>query len=100
VAQAIGWALFEQVVYRDGRVANPQMTNYIIPTAVDTPPIRVEFMAPFLGDDAPSKGIGELPMDGPAPAILAAVQHATGVAVTAIPMLPEHLALALQEARS
>ncbi|MBX7082917.1 MAG: xanthine dehydrogenase family protein molybdopterin-binding subunit [Nannocystaceae bacterium] len=100
VAQAIGWALFEQVVYRDGRVANPQMTNYIIPTAVDTPPIRVEFMPPFLGDDAPSKGIGELPMDGPAPAILAAVQHATGAVPTAIPMLPEQLAQVLQEAQS
>ncbi|MBK8718847.1 MAG: xanthine dehydrogenase family protein [Deltaproteobacteria bacterium] len=95
VAQAIGWAIYERVVWKDGRVANPQMTNYIIPTSVDTPPIRVEFMAPFLGDDAPSKGIGELPMDGPAPAILAAIAHASGADVTAIPLLPEQLMLAL-----
>ncbi|MEM6996127.1 MAG: xanthine dehydrogenase family protein molybdopterin-binding subunit, partial [Myxococcota bacterium] len=47
VAQAVGWALYEDVVWRDGRVANPQMTNYIIPTSVDTPPIRVAFAEPF-----------------------------------------------------
>ncbi|HET6584012.1 MAG TPA: molybdopterin cofactor-binding domain-containing protein, partial [Nannocystaceae bacterium] len=91
VAQAIGWALYEQVVWREGRVANPQMTNYIIPTSADTPRIRVEFLPPFAGAAAPSKGIGELPMDGPAPAILAAVEQATGTAPTAIPMLPEAL---------
>ena len=97
VAQAIGWALYEKVVWKAGRVANPQMTNYIIPTAVDTPNIRVEFMPPFLGADAPSKGIGELPMDGPAPALLGAVEHATGASVATIPMLPEDLMRALQE---
>ncbi len=98
-AQAIGWALYEKVVWRKGRVANPQMTNYIIPTAVDTPPIRVEFVPPFLGADAPSKGIGELPMDGPAPALLGAVEQATGVSPTVIPMLPEDLMTLLQEPR-
>ncbi len=91
VAQAIGWALYEQIVWKDGRVANPQMTNYIIPTSADTPRIRVEFLPPFLGASAPSKGIGELPMDGPAPAILGAVEQATGAVPTAIPMLPEAL---------
>ncbi|HWB80266.1 MAG TPA: molybdopterin cofactor-binding domain-containing protein, partial [Nannocystaceae bacterium] len=97
VAQAIGWALYEKVVWKAGRVANPQMTNYIIPTAVDTPNIRVEFMPPFLGADAPSKGIGELPMDGPAPALLGAVEHATHATLDTIPMLPEDLMIALQE---
>ena len=97
VAQAIGWALYEQVVWRDGAVANPQMTNYIIPTAPDTPPIRVVFFEPFEGDAARAKGIGELPMDGPAPAVIAAVEHATGARVDAIPMLPEHLLDALTE---
>ncbi|MBC8071678.1 MAG: xanthine dehydrogenase family protein, partial [Deltaproteobacteria bacterium] len=90
-AQAIGWALYEKVVWGAGRVANPQMTNYIIPTAVDTPPIRVQFMPPFQGADAPSKGIGELPMDGPAPALIGAVAQATGAELTTIPMLPEDL---------
>ncbi len=99
VAQGIGWAIYERIVWKDGRVRNPQMTNYIIPTAVDTPPIRVVFVPPFLGDAAPSKGIGELPMDGPAPAVLAAVAHATGTEPMAIPMLPEQLMIILEEHR-
>ena len=44
VAQAIGWALYEQVVWREGRMANGQMTNYIMPTSMDLPAIRVEFV--------------------------------------------------------
>jgi CO/xanthine dehydrogenase Mo-binding subunit len=99
VAQGIGWAIYERVVWKDGRVANPQMTNYIIPTSVDTPNIRVEFFEPFLGEAAPTKGIGELPMDGPAPAVLAAVEHATGTQPTAIPMLPEQLMAILEAQR-
>lgn len=98
VAQAIGWALLEKVVWRDGAVANPQMTNYIIPTSVDTPPIRVTFVPPFEGEDAACKGIGELPMDGPAPAILSAIEHAVGVPLHAIPLLPEDLMAALADA--
>ncbi|HEY0728252.1 MAG TPA: molybdopterin cofactor-binding domain-containing protein, partial [Pyrinomonadaceae bacterium] len=43
VAQAIGFTLFENVVWKDGRMANNQMTNYIIPTPADIPPIRVFF---------------------------------------------------------
>ena len=43
VAQAIGWALYENVVWHDGRMANAQMTNYIMPTSMDLPPIRVFF---------------------------------------------------------
>ncbi len=90
VAQAIGWALYEDVVWRDGRVANPQMTNYIIPTAVDTPPIRVAFAEPF-SDDPVAKGIGELPMDGPAPALLSAVAMATRTDPCDVPLMPEGL---------
>jgi CO/xanthine dehydrogenase Mo-binding subunit len=91
VAQGIGWAVYEKVVWHDGRVKNPQMTNYIIPTAVDTPPIRVFFAPAFFGADAPAKGIGELPMDGPAPAILNAIAHACGVDPRSVPLLPEDL---------
>lgn len=90
VAQAIGWALYEDVVWREGRVANPEMTNYIIPTAVDTPPIRVTFAEPFSPDPV-AKGIGELPMDGPAPALLSAVAMATGTDPCRVPLMPEQL---------
>jgi CO/xanthine dehydrogenase Mo-binding subunit len=77
-------------------MANAQMTNYIMPTSADLPPIRVFFEEnPYAYGPAGAKGIGELPMDGVAPAILNAVEHATGVSVTRIPMTPEVLMEAL-----
>jgi CO/xanthine dehydrogenase Mo-binding subunit len=92
VAQAIGWALYEDVVWREGRMANGQMTNYIMPTSMDLPPIRVEFVEqPYPHGPAGAKGIGELPMDGPAPAIFNAVHHATGLDVRQLPLTPEVL---------
>jgi CO/xanthine dehydrogenase Mo-binding subunit len=92
VAQAIGWTLSEQVVWREGRMANGQMTNYIMPTSMDLPPIRVFFEErPYAHGPAGAKGIGELPMDGPAPAIVNAVHDATGVDPRRIPLTPEAL---------
>jgi CO/xanthine dehydrogenase Mo-binding subunit len=92
VAQAIGYALYEKVVWKDGRMANPRMTNYIVPTAADAPPIRVFFEEiPYENGPSGAKGLGELPMDGPAPAILAAIENATGLVVNEIPLLPEDL---------
>ncbi|NYF88771.1 xanthine dehydrogenase family protein molybdopterin-binding subunit [Tunturiibacter empetritectus] len=92
VAQGIGYALYEKCIWNNGHLANNQMTNYIMPTSADIPPIHVSF------EEIPSphgafgaKGIGELPMDGPAPAILNAIEHATGLAFTEIPLLPEDI---------
>jgi CO/xanthine dehydrogenase Mo-binding subunit len=92
VAQAIGFALFEKVVWRKGRMQNGQMTNYIMPTSSDLPLIRVLFeeMGNVHGAYG-AKGIGELPMDGPAPAILNAVEDALGVRFDFIPLLPEDI---------
>jgi CO/xanthine dehydrogenase Mo-binding subunit len=98
VAQAIGMALYENVVWRDGRMANGQMTNYIMPTAADIPPIRVFFEEnPYPFGPHGAKGIGELPMDGPAPAIINAIENATGICVREIPATPEILLEALTE---
>jgi len=96
VAQAIGFALYEKVVWQNGRMVNNQMTNYIMPTSADLPPIRVFFeeIGNVHGAHG-AKGIGELPMDGPAPAILNAVEDATGVRFNSIPLLPEDLFEAL-----
>lgn len=96
VAQAIGYTLFENVVWNNGRMMNNQMTNYIIPTAADIPPIRVFFEEnPYAYGPAGAKGIGELPMDGAAPAILNAIESATGVSINHIPLMPESLIEAL-----
>ena len=98
VAQAIGYALYEKVVWKDGRMINNQMTNYIMPTAEDIPPIRVFFEeVPYQYVPYGAKGIGELPMDGPAPAILNAIVQATGINFNAIPLLPEDIFRGLTE---
>ncbi len=92
VAQAIGYALYENVVWQNGRMVNNQMTNYIMPTSADLPPIRVYFEElPYAYGPSGAKGIGELPMDGPAPAILNAIEDAIGEPVNQIPLMPEML---------
>jgi len=99
--QAIGWALWEEVVWRDGLIRNPRMTNYIIPTSLDAPPFHtalVEVPWPF-GPGGGAKGIGELPMDGGAPAIAAAIEHATGIVADSLPLTPERL-LSLSRGRA
>jgi CO/xanthine dehydrogenase Mo-binding subunit len=92
VAQGIGYALSENVVYQDGRMMNGQMTNYIMPTAVDVPVIRVLFAEqPYASGPQGAKGVGELPINGPGPAIINAIEDATGVSVNQIPATPEIL---------
>ncbi len=92
VAQGIGYALYEKCEYKDGLMRNNQMTNYIMPTSADLPPIHVHFEeTPSIHGPQGAKGIGELPMDGPAPAILNAIEHATGTAFTEVPLLPEDI---------
>ena len=90
-AQAIGYALLEHVVMRDGAMVNGQLTNYVIPTTLDTPPIDVVLVEnPYPGGPFGAKGLGELPIDGPAPAIVNAIRS-LGIDVREIPALPEVL---------
>jgi CO/xanthine dehydrogenase Mo-binding subunit len=97
VAQGIGFAVYENVVWKDGRMINGQMTNYIIPTSMDVPPIRVIFEeVPYGTGPRGAKGIGELPLDGTGPAIANAIAHATGVDICRIPVTPEALSEALE----
>jgi CO/xanthine dehydrogenase Mo-binding subunit len=92
VVQGIGFALYESVVWNNGTMANNQLTNYIIPTSVDIPRIRVLFEeAPYEYGAMGAKGIGELPIDGPAPAILNAIQNALDISFNHVPLLPEDI---------
>ena len=92
IAQGIGYALYEKVLLQNGHMVNNQMTNYIMPTAEDVPPIHVYFVEiPFSHGGYGAKGIGELPHDGPAPAILNAIRDAIGISFNSIPLLPEDL---------
>src|SRR2546430_214307 len=92
VVQGVGWALMEECRFKDGAMINNQLTNYLIPTSDDVPPIRVAFVEnPYPHGAQGAKGLGELPIDGPAPAILNAVAAATGTEPRAIPLTPERL---------
>jgi CO/xanthine dehydrogenase Mo-binding subunit len=96
--QALGYALLEEIVWDRGRILNNRLTNYIIPTSLDAPEIETIIVekeyphGPF-----GAKGIGELPMDGAAPAIAAAIFNATGAFVDELPITPERLQAAMEK---
>jgi CO/xanthine dehydrogenase Mo-binding subunit len=95
--QAVGYGLLEELVWDKGRIVNNRLTNYIIPTSLDAPDMETIIVekeyphGPF-----GAKGVGELPMDGAAPAIAAAVLNATGVLAHEIPITPERLLQAME----
>jgi len=88
--QAVGWATIEEIKMKDGGYQNDRLATYVIPTALDAPRIRTILVEnPYSGGPFGAKGIGELPMDGPAPAIIAAIHDATGVWLDEVPATPE-----------
>jgi CO/xanthine dehydrogenase Mo-binding subunit len=88
-AQGLGYALLEDVVMRDGRMANASLTNYIIPTTLDSPAMKVVMLEnPYKHGPFGAKGVGEMPIDGPAPAVINALRHA-GFDLRVIPATPE-----------
>jgi CO/xanthine dehydrogenase Mo-binding subunit len=90
-AQGLGFALVEEVVMRDGRMANASLTNYLIPTTLDTPPMDVVILEnPYPHGPFGAKGVGEMPIDGPAPAVINALRHA-GIELCEIPATPEKI---------
>jgi len=90
-AQGLGFALLEEVVMRDGRMANAQLTNYIIPTAMDAPPIDVVILEhAYAHGPFGAKGVGEMPIDGPAPAVVNALRHA-GYDLREVPATAERI---------
>jgi CO/xanthine dehydrogenase Mo-binding subunit len=88
----------EEVKMDEGRYLNDRLATYIIPTIKDSPEIDVHLLEqPYEGGPFGAKGVGELPMDGGAPAAVAAVESATGIWADEIPATPERL-VAWQEA--
>jgi len=90
--QALGWGYLEEVKYDSGKPLNENFSTYIIPTASDTPLFQTEIVEiPFSHGPYGAKGIGELPYDGAAPALVSAIENATGLHITEIPVTPELL---------
>ncbi|HTL36979.1 MAG TPA: xanthine dehydrogenase family protein molybdopterin-binding subunit [Kofleriaceae bacterium] len=91
--QALGWALLENVLYKDGKVINANMTNCIVPTFADAPELETVIVeVPYPFGPSGAKGVGEIPMDGPAAAVANAVENALGCAFDALPVSPEAIA--------
>jgi xanthine dehydrogenase D subunit len=93
IAQGLGLALMEEIVVVDGQVRNASFTDYLIPTVLDMPPVRLDVLE--LGDpDAPYglRGVGEPPTISSTPAIVSALRAATGQALTRVPVRPDDLA--------
>ena len=90
--QGIGLALMEEIQLRDGLIANPSFTDYLIPTILDTPPMRVQVLE--LADPAAPyglRGVGEPPTISSTPAVVAAVRNATGRPLTRVPLRPDDI---------
>ena len=94
--QAVGYATIEEIKLRDGRYLNDRLATYIIPTSLDAPRITTILVeAPFDAVPHGAKGVGELPMDVGAPAVIAAIADATGVWIADLPASPERILAAL-----
>jgi CO/xanthine dehydrogenase Mo-binding subunit len=99
IVQGIGLALMEELVVQDGRVLNGSFTDYLLPTALDVPRIRLEALE-LEHPDSPYGliGVGEAPTIASTAAIAAAVRDATGADVRRVPIRPEHLTASLPQA--
>ena len=94
--QAVGYATIEEIKLVDGRYLNDRLATYLIPTALDAPRIEAILVEkPFSGVPHGAKGIGELPMDVGAPAVVAAIHDATGVWIHDLPATPERILAAM-----
>ncbi len=91
-AQGMGLAVMEEIQVRDGLIRNPSFTDYLIPTILDMPPMRIEVLE-YPDPHAPYglRGVGEAPTISSGPAVAAAIRAATGLDLPRIPIKPEHI---------
>ncbi|HZC29472.1 MAG TPA: molybdopterin cofactor-binding domain-containing protein, partial [Gaiellaceae bacterium] len=91
-AQGLGLALLEEIQVRDGKVLNASFTDYLLPTVLDMPPVRMEILE-HADPEAPYglKGVGEPPNISTPPAVAAALRAATGRDLRRVPVRPEHI---------
>ena len=90
IAQGVGLATMEELLVRDGRVLNPTFTDYLIPTALDMPAIKVIALIEEPEPGAPfgAKGVGEAPTISSSAAVAAAIRAATGRPIQRLPVRP------------
>ena len=91
-AQGLGLAVMEEIQVKEGVIRNPSFTDYLIPTTLDMPPVRMDILE--LGDpNSPYglKGVGEPPTISSGPAIVAAIRAASGRPLVRVPVRPHDL---------
>ena len=92
LTQAVGYAVMEDMDIRDGKFTHDRMQTYTVPTTLDTPEFDIKFVEfPYPHAKPGAKGVGEVPLDGLAPAIGNAITAATGVRIKELPLTPEKL---------
>ena len=91
-AQGLGLAVMEEIQLHEGKLRNPSFTDYLLPTILDMPPMQVDVLE-LADPHAPYglRGVGEPPTISSTPAIVAAIRDATGLALTRVPVRPEHI---------
>ncbi|WP_455286263.1 xanthine dehydrogenase family protein molybdopterin-binding subunit, partial [[Eubacterium] cellulosolvens] len=96
-AQALGYALIEELIHKDGIVLNPSLGDYYVPTSMDVPEIE-SFLVERPGALGPygTKSMGEPPIDAPAAALVNAIEHAVGVRIKSLPATAEKILLAVE----
>jgi xanthine dehydrogenase D subunit len=91
-AQGMGLAVMEEILVSGGQIRNPSFTDYLIPTILDMPPMRIEILE-YPDPNAPYglRGVGEAPTISSGPAVVAAIRAATGRELTRVPVRPEYI---------
>ena len=93
IAQGLGLALMEEIKTTDGLIRNASFTDYLLPTMLDMPPIRMQIFETAHPDSPYGlNGVGEPPTIASTPAVVAAVRAASGRALTRVPIRPEDIA--------
>ena len=96
--QGIGYASMENMEVRDGIIRQASCTDYMIPTAMDTAFMTAMTMPnPYDHGPLGAKGAGELTVHGSAPALVEALEQASGCHFTKMPLTPEEILLRMEE---
>jgi CO/xanthine dehydrogenase Mo-binding subunit len=98
VAMAIGYTVMEHLISEQGRIRNPYLSTYLIPTVWDMPTEVKSVILEHADPIGPwgARGMAEMPFIPVAPAIAAAVHDATGVWFDDLPLIPDRVVPALR----
>ncbi|HWT05611.1 MAG TPA: molybdopterin cofactor-binding domain-containing protein, partial [Xanthomonadales bacterium] len=101
LAQALGYALTENFIVRDGKVVTPYFSTYLLPTTLDMPTEITPVILELADPNGPygARGMAEMPLVPFAPAVAAAIYDATGAWLNDLPMTPERILAAITAAR-